>query len=111
MRSPKGAVAESRANAEMSNLRELRTGLEVALLTGCQDRHYAFGLAMSLAADGIYVDIIGGDEIDSPEFHVSPNLRFLNLRAGRTVNGSFARKCWNEVAYYASLMGYAASSR
>src|SRR5258708_24948111 len=55
-------------------------GIEIGLLTGCQDRPYAFGLAMALIAKGARVDMIGGDEEDSPELHETPNLRFLNLR-------------------------------
>lgn len=52
-------------------------GIEMALLTGCQDRHYAFGLAMALVSKGVYLDVIGSDEIDSPELHAAPNLHFL----------------------------------
>jgi hypothetical protein len=31
----------------------------------------------------VSVDIIGGDEIDSPELHTTPNLRFLNFRGSQ----------------------------
>ncbi len=40
---------------------------DVGLLRGRQDRHYAFGLATVLTAAGVTVDVIGSDEIDSPE--------------------------------------------
>ena len=56
--------------------------LEVGLLTGGQDRHYAFGLAMALIAKGMYVDVIGSDLVDGPEVHITPRLRFLNLFTG-----------------------------
>jgi glycosyltransferase involved in cell wall biosynthesis len=88
-----------------------RTALTMGLLTGCQDRSYAFGLAMALSAKGVCVDVVGSDEIDSPKFHSSPNLRFLNFRPGKTTNASFASKLGKLVVYYAKLMGYAASSR
>lgn len=80
----------------------------VALLTGCQDRHYAFGLATALANHGLSVDVIGSDEIDSPEFHTSKQLRFLNFRQGLRSNASFVRKLAKLVGYYARLLVYAA---
>ena len=67
--------------------------IEIGLLTGCQDRPYAFGLAMALVAKGVGVDVIGGDEIDSPELHVTPNLRFLNFRGDQHAEGRLRRNC------------------
>ena len=67
-------------------------GIATAMLTGCQDRHYAFGLAMALAKAGASVDVIGSDEIDSPELHTTANLRFLNFRPGHSSDSNFARK-------------------
>ena len=86
-------------------------GARVAVLTGCQDRHYAFGLTMALAAKGIFVDVIGSDDIDSPEFHESPNVRFLNFRERQTERARFSHQVWGLVVYYAKLMTYAAFSR
>ena len=83
-------------------LRRLRTtssecliptlGIEIGLLTGCQDRPYAFGLAMALVSKGVGVDVIGGDEIDSPELHVTPNLRFLNFRGNQHEKAGYREK-------------------
>lgn len=87
------------------------SGIEMALLTGCQDRHYAFGLAMALASQSVFVDIIGSDEIDSPELHAAPNLHFLNFREGQSRNDNFAQKLWKLFLYYAKLVRYAARSR
>jgi len=84
--------------------------IKVGLLTGCQDRHYAFGIAMELVAKGIGVDMIGSDDLDSPELHTTPGLRFLNLCASQRKNASFAEKLSSVVAYYARLMTYAARS-
>ncbi|MBZ5679306.1 MAG: glycosyltransferase family 4 protein [Acidobacteriia bacterium] len=86
-------------------------GIEMALLTGCQDRHYAFGLAMALVSKGVYLDVIGSDEIDSPELHNTPNLRFLNFRGGQSNNANFVQKLWKLLVYYAKLIRYAARSR
>jgi D-inositol-3-phosphate glycosyltransferase len=85
--------------------------LEIALLTGCQDRPYAFGLAMALAAEHVGVDVIGSDDLDSPELHVTPNLRFLNFRGNQHESTNFAEKLWKLAVYYARLMRYAARSK
>jgi D-inositol-3-phosphate glycosyltransferase len=85
--------------------------LEIGLLTGCQDRPYAFGLAMALVSKGVGVDIIGSDDIDSPELHVMRNLRFLNLRGNQQESTNFAEKLWKLTVYYARLMRYAARSK
>ncbi len=85
-------------------------GIEVGLLTGCQDRPYAFGLAMALISQRIDLDIIGGDEIDSPELHTTPHLRFLNFRDSQKNDVNFAMKLWKLLDYYAKLIRYAARS-
>jgi D-inositol-3-phosphate glycosyltransferase len=87
------------------------SGTEIGLLTGCQDRPYAFGLAMALVSKGVDVDIIGGDEIDSRELHTTPNLRFLNFRGSQKDQVNFARKLSKLLLYYAKLMRYAARSK
>jgi D-inositol-3-phosphate glycosyltransferase len=87
------------------------SGIETALLTGCQDRHYAFGLAMALVSKGVYLDVIGSDEIDSPELHTTPNLCFLNFRGRQKNNANFAQRFWKLLVYYAKLIRYVARSR
>jgi D-inositol-3-phosphate glycosyltransferase len=89
----------------------LSQALELALLTGCQDRHYAFGLATALVSKGVYVDIIGSDEIDSPELHATPNLRFLNFRNGQSKNATFGQKVWKLLVYYSKLFRYVTRSK
>ena len=86
-------------------------GTHVALLTGCQDRHYAFGLAMALSFQGVAVDVIGSDNIDSPELHSTPNVRFLNFRGTQSERASFVEKLWKLAVYYGKLLAYAAVSR
>jgi D-inositol-3-phosphate glycosyltransferase len=88
-----------------------QVGIEMALLTGCQDRHYAFGLAMALASKGVFLDIIGSDEIDSPELHTAPNLHFLNFREGQSNHANLVQKLWKLLVYYAKLIRYVARSR
>ena len=88
----------------------LARGMKMALLTGCKDRHYAFGMAMGLAAKGVRVDVIGSDEIDSPELHTTPNIQFLNLRGDREGRTTRFGKLINLLTYYAKLIWYAARS-
>src|SRR5580693_4071946 len=85
--------------------------IEIGLLTGCQDRPYAFGLAMALVSKGVGVDVIGSDDIDSPELHVTPNLRFLNFRGNQHKSTNVVEKLWKLAVYYAQLMRYAARSK
>lgn len=86
-------------------------GIEVGLLTGCQDRHYAFGLAMALASRGVFLDIIGSDEIDSTALRTAPNLRFFNLRGVQSYHANLVQKLWQLLVYYAKLIRYVARSR
>jgi D-inositol-3-phosphate glycosyltransferase len=85
--------------------------IEIGLLTGCQDRPYAFGLAMALVSKGVGVDVVGSDDIDSPELRVTPNLRFLNFRGNQHESTDLAEKLWKLAVYYARLMRYAARSK
>jgi glycosyltransferase involved in cell wall biosynthesis len=66
---------------------------------------------MALVSKGVGVDVIGSDDIDSPELHVTPNLRFLNIRGNQHKSTNFAEKLWKLAVYYARLMRYAARSR
>jgi D-inositol-3-phosphate glycosyltransferase len=84
---------------------------QVALLTGGLDKPYAFGLSLALAAQGICLEVIGSDEIDSPEMHTCPNLHFLNLRNVRRANATAAGKAWRTLAYYGRLLRYTATAK
>lgn len=83
------------------------SAIEIGLLTGCQDRPYAYGLTMALAAKRVEVEVIGGDEQDSAEFHTTPGVQFLNLRGSQKPSGGLAEKLEKLVSYYAKLMAYA----
>src|SRR5690242_9316701 len=74
--------------------------LKVALLTGGFDRPYAFGLAMSLVAGNVHLDVIGSDSVDSPEMHSTPNLRFLNLWPSKRPRSSRLRSVWSMIRHY-----------
>ena len=85
--------------------------LQVAVLTGGGDKPYALGLASSLIARGVTFDFIGSNEVDGPELHQSPLVRFLNLRGGQEPDAGVATKVLRVVAYYARLIRYAASAK
>jgi glycosyltransferase involved in cell wall biosynthesis/O-antigen ligase len=80
--------------------------LDVALLTGGQDRPYAFGMATAMAAQGISMEIVGNDLVDSPEFHTTPKLKFLNLGGIQQSEASFPTKLLQLCGYYARLIRY-----
>jgi glycosyltransferase involved in cell wall biosynthesis len=90
---------------------EPRTYIEIGLLTGCQDRPYAFGLSMALAARGIRLDVIGSDEVDSPEMHSTAGLRFLNFLGSQRKKINFAKKLSRLFAYYLAILRYALRSQ
>ncbi len=91
------------------HLESAKTGeITVGLLTGCQDRPYAFGLAMALVSRGVLLDLIGSDEEDSPELHRTPKLSFLNLRGRHRQEASYKEKLSGLLLYYTRLMYYAA---
>jgi D-inositol-3-phosphate glycosyltransferase len=81
--------------------------IHVALLTGGMDRHYTYGLAMSLAADGIRLDVAGSDGVDGPEMHDTPGLTFLNFQRGKGRNARALTKVSKLLGCYMRLIAYA----
>jgi D-inositol-3-phosphate glycosyltransferase len=84
--------------------------LAVGLLTGCKDRPYVFGLATALASNDVRTDVIGSDDLDSPEMHNSANLHFLNFRGTQSPQAPFAKKLLDLLVYHATLIRYVAFS-
>ena len=84
---------------------------QVSVLTAGRDRPYALGLAAAWSAAGIAFDFIGSNEVDSPELHTDPRVRFLNLRGEQSVEAGLFRKMTRVLAYYGRLLGYALRSR
>jgi glycosyltransferase involved in cell wall biosynthesis len=85
--------------------------LAVALLTGGGDKPYAFGLSTALMSKGLSLDLIAGDELDSPEFHRAADVNFLNLRGDQTSDVTLATKISRVLLYYARLIRYAATAK
>jgi glycosyltransferase involved in cell wall biosynthesis len=105
-------ASEKTASAEIAvaNL-PLRRGLHVALHTGGFDRPYAFGLSMSLVSRGLWLDVIGSDEVDSPEMHATPRLNFLNLQGGKRPDAGLAERVLRVLSFYTRLCRYSASAK
>lgn len=87
------------------------TVCQVALLTGGGDRPYALGLASALISQGLFLDFIGSDDVDSPELHSTPNVHFLNLRGCQQSKASPVTKALRVLRYYAKLVKYAAVAK
>ena len=82
------------------------TPIQVCLLTGGGDPHYAFGLYESLIARNVLIDLIGSDEFEIPAFRSRPGMRFLNLRGSVDPNANARAKAWRVLLYYGRLLGY-----
>lgn len=88
-----------------------REEVRVALLTGGGDRHYACGLATALASNGVRVDCVGGDEIDSPEMHDTAGLVFFNLKRDGRGRDGLLKKVTRTLSSYLRLVSYAATAK
>jgi glycosyltransferase involved in cell wall biosynthesis len=84
--------------------------IEASLLTGGIDKPYAYGLAMGLSSSGVHLDIIGGDEIYSPEMQAEPQRRFLNYYGNPRECFGLARRIDRILRMYVRLVYYAARS-
>lgn len=84
---------------------------DVAMLTGGFDRPYAYGLAMALVQKGVRLDVIGSDEVDSPEMHITAGLQFLNLWPSRSTNRTAVAKLSRVLKYYGRLLRYTAMAK
>jgi glycosyltransferase involved in cell wall biosynthesis len=82
----------------------------VSLLTGGSDRPYVFGLATAMIAQGVPLEVIGGEDNDGPEMHVTPGIKFLNLHAIKQSAGAAAKLSSIGICY-AKLMRYAATAK
>ena len=85
--------------------------IAVTVLSGCADQPYAFGLTMALVAQGAAPELIGGNELDYPEFRNHQELRFFNLRGDQNPGAGFKVKASRIVKYYGKLIHYAATAK
>ena len=96
---------------QMTHVARNAPSIQVALLTGGNDRPYALGLASALVTQDIFMDFIASDALDAPELHSTPLVNFLNLRGDQRENVSFGRKMARLLNYYGRLLWYVAFSR
>ena len=99
------------AMAPKSQAHQQGSSISVALLTGGGDRPYAYGLATELIARGTTMDLIGSDDLDSPEFHGQHGVNFLNLRGDQRPEASLAKKISRVSLFYIRLCRYAATAK
>jgi glycosyltransferase involved in cell wall biosynthesis len=88
-----------------------RSEIAVGLLTGGIDRHYMFGLTMALISQGMRVDVVGSDGVDSAEMHATSGLNFLSLQRNNSPGTSKGTRIQRLLAYYARLIGYSCGAR
>ena len=81
--------------------------VEVALLTGGTDRHYTYGLVMSLVASGVQLDVVGGPGVDGPEMHHTPGIKFLDLEKKWGPDDGLLKKGTRWLILYGKLIAYA----
>ena len=91
--------------------REPADGPLIGLLTGGDDRSYAHGLAVSLAAAGVSLEFIGSDALDGAAVRSDERIRFLNLRGDQSEDAALASKMVRLSRYYLRLLIYAARTR
>ena len=85
--------------------------IEVGILTGGFDRPYAYGLTMALASMQMAVEIIGGDEVDSPEMHSTAGIQFLNFYGDPRNTSGRLSKAARVAKFYARIVRWAALTR
>ena len=81
----------------------------ISVLTGGRDTHYSFGLASAVAAAGVTLDLIGGNEFET--FAWPPAIRFLNLRGDQRKDAGILEKMRRVLVYYSRLLAYATGSK
>jgi len=85
--------------------------VEIALLTGGDDKPYALGLAAALSSEGLLLDFIGSDDLSVAELLGNRRVNFLNLRGDQRPEASRPAKVRRVLRYYVRLIGYAAKAR
>jgi glycosyltransferase involved in cell wall biosynthesis len=105
-----GSATEYAVNAPETARLAGSSAPDVAILTGAADKPYAVGLSVALSAQGLHVEVVGGDEVVSPALLNDPQITFLNLRDQRPER-SAAKKMFRILAHYVKLVRYAATTR
>jgi glycosyltransferase involved in cell wall biosynthesis len=109
---PTEAVVKGEAKGESrpAQAPPRRAEIKASLFTGGFDRPYAFGMVMSLAAQGIPLDVIGSTDIDGQEMHTTLGVNFLNLH-GDLPQVGLARRLARVLGFYLRLFRYVTTTR
>lgn len=84
---------------------------QVSVLTGGKDCHYTFGLVTALAARGLKIELIGGDDFEEAGWALPPDIKLINLRGDGNLRASLLKKIRRVLIYYVRLLLYAATAR
>lgn len=84
--------------------------MRVSLLTGGDDPNYAIPLATSLADQGIQVEFIGNDDMESSTSLKRANIHYLNLRGSQDPRAPLPSKTARVLRYYQRLISYTSST-
>ena len=90
---------------------ERKPEFPVSLLTGGSDRPYVYGLMNALLSKHVTMDLMGSDELNTPEFSARPGVNFLHLRGDQRIEASFFTKTKRILAFYVRLLRYATSAK
>src|ERR1044071_3490693 len=90
---------------------DVTSEMKVALLTAGRDRPYAFGMATALMANGLSLEIIGGDDLEGSIWLGGLHVSFLNLRGNLSEDASLPKKVSRVLLYYGRLVAYAAIAK
>jgi glycosyltransferase involved in cell wall biosynthesis len=95
----------------MSDVETSSGNVRVALLTAGRDKPYAYGMATALIGQGLPLDIVGADDLESAGWHRYPGVKFFNLRGDMRSDATLAKKVLRVMAYYLRLIRYAATAK
>ena len=82
----------------------------VAILTGGRDPHYALGLASAVAAQGVQIDLVGGDHMAQTQFESHSCIKFVVIREQGPTDSQVV-KAIRVIKYYCRLVYYVAFTR
>jgi D-inositol-3-phosphate glycosyltransferase len=107
----KTVAARLEQSGSRSEKAPMQGDIQVGLLTGGEDKPYAYGLTDALVAQGVRIDFVGSDALDSPHLDQCDLINFLNLRGDQNNNAGLAKKVVRVIRYYARLVTYAAVAK
>lgn len=85
--------------------------VRVALLTAGRDHPYAYGMCTALMGRVPALDIIGANDLDSPQWKDQPSIRFLNMRGDLSTSADLLTKASRVLVYYIRLVLYTVTTR